>query len=64
MCSIIVVQMRLSFKKQKLSVINAKLVKAGECLMTLSTIPERCECLKELSKSADLIKWLNLETGS
>ena len=60
----IVVQMKPSFKKQKLSIINTKLVKAGECLMTLSTFPERCECLKVLSKSVDLIKWLNSETGS
>ena len=64
MCSLIVVQMRPSFKKQKLSIINVKLVKAGECLMAISTHPERCECLKVLSKSADLIKWLKLETGS
>ena len=58
------IQMRPGFKKQQLSVINAELVKAGEGLMKLSALPERCECLKVLAKSADLIKWLNSETGS
>ena len=56
--------MKPDFKKQQLSVINAELVKAGEGLMKLSTFPKHCKCLKELSKSADLIKWLNSETGS
>ena len=56
--------MKPGFKKQQLSVISAKLVKAGEGLMKLSAFPKRCECLKVLSKSADLIKWLNSETGS
>ena len=56
--------MKPGFKKQQLGVINAELVKAGECLMKLSTLPKLCECLKVLSKSADLIKWLKSETGS
>ena len=56
--------MKPGFKKQQLSVINSELVKAGEGLMKLSTYSERCECLEVLSKSADLIKWLNSETGS
>ena len=60
----IFIQMKPGFKKQQLSVINAELVKAGEGLMKLSTYPERCKCLKVLSKSADLIKWLKSETGS
>ena len=50
--------MKPDFKKQQLKVINTDLVKAGEDLIELSTFPERCECLKVLSKSADLINWL------
>ena len=56
--------MKPDFKKQQLSVINTELVKAGEGLMKLSSIPELCECLRVLSNSTDLIKWLNSETGS
>ena len=56
--------MKPGFKKQQLSIINTELVKAGEGLMKLSAFPGRCECLKVLAKSADLIKWLNSETGS
>ena len=50
--------MKPGFKKQQLKVINTDLVKAGEDLMELTAFPERCECLKVLSKSADLINWL------
>ena len=59
-----ILQMKPGFKKQQLSIINAELVKTGESLMKLSVYPERCECLKVLSKSADLIEWLNSETKS
>jgi len=52
------------FKKQQLSVINTELVKVGEDLTNLSKFPEHFECLKVLSKSADLIEWLKSETGS
>ena len=64
LCYMIITQMKPGFKKQQLSVINTELVKAGEGLKKLSEFPERCECLKVLAKSADLIKWLNSETGS
>ena len=63
-CLLTIVQMKPDFKKQQLNVINAELVKAGEGLMKLSAYPERCKCLKVLSESADLIKWLKSETGS
>ena len=53
-----------AFKKQQLSAINQQLIKAGEDLMKLSSFPNRCECLKVLSESTDLIKWLRSETGS
>ena len=52
------------FKKQQLSAINRELIKAGEDLMELSLFPDRCECLKVLSESADLVEWLRSETGS
>ena len=56
--------MKPGFKKQALSVISKELVKAGEDLKNLSTIPGRCECLKSFSESADLVEWLKVETGS
>ena len=50
--------------KQQLKGIKTKLGKVGEDLMELSKFPERCECLKVLSKSGDLVEWLKSETGS
>ena len=50
-------------KKLTLKVINQDLIEAGRELTELMA-PGRCECLKELSKSADLVKWLKSETGS
>ena len=56
--------MRPGFKKQMLSVINKELIKAGEDLKSISTIPGRCDCLKTFSESTEVVKWLKSETGS
>ena len=61
---IIIIQMKPTFKKQKLSTIDEELIKTGKDLKELSTYPDRCECLKVLSESADLIEWLKSATGS
>ena len=50
-------------KKLALKVINQDLIETGRELTEL-TAHGRCECLKEMSKSADLIKWIKSETGS
>ena len=50
-------------KKLPLEVINQDLIEAGKELKELATL-EHSECLKELSKSADLVKWIKSETGS
>ena len=50
-------------KKLALKVINQDLIEAGRDLTELTALG-RCECLKELSKSADLVKWIRSETGS
>ena len=57
-------QLKPDFKKQTLSVINSELLKAGEALTEISTSPQRCKCLEVFSRSAELISWLKLETGS
>jgi len=56
--------MKPGFKKQALSVINKELLKASEELKTISTFPGRSNCLKTFSESAEVVKWLKLETGS
>jgi len=50
-------------KKLPLKVINKDLIEAGRELTELTALG-RSESLKELSKSADLVKWLKSETGS
>jgi len=50
-------------KKLPLKVINQDLIEAGKELTEL-TFQGRSECLKELSKSAELVKWIKSETGS
>ena len=56
--------MNPGFKKQPLIVTGKELIEVWEVMKELSGTPERFECLKKFSESADLIEWLKSGFGS